>query len=173
MIDPDRRETPSLASTRLRNEVAAATVGPDDVTVADGTTAQTFCNPPDPAASMAGASVAWGPASIGTPQPRLARAARMAGVAPPSSMTTIALGWSARRPARAEAAPAPDGDTDARPTIWTPSLDAAAANPAAPCRLATSPVTTRATVARPCAAENLAITCDCTVLALVTGNVSA
>src|ERR1700728_5156733 len=99
MIDPVRRETPSLASTRLRNETAAATVGPDEVTVADGTTAHTFFNPPDPAASMAGVSVAGGPAITGTFQPRRARAASMAGGAAPSSMTTMAVGRVARHPA--------------------------------------------------------------------------
>src|ERR1700691_3589864 len=148
MIDPDRRETPNFASTRLRNEVAAAIVGPDEVSVAVGTTAHTFFNPPDPAASMAGVSVACGPAITGTLQPNRARAARTAGVAPPSSMTTIAFGRSARRRVRAAAAPAPDDDTAARPTIRTPSLDAACPNAAAACRLATAGGATTGTLAR-------------------------
>src|SRR5580658_135637 len=157
MIDPVRCETPSLASTWLRNDLAAPMKAFDDVTMADGTTAQTFFSPPGPAAATAGASVAVSPAMTGTVQPSLLRAARMAGVAPPSSITTSAFGCPARRPERADAAPAPDIDTDACPVTVSPSAEAARAKPAAPWRLVTSRVTTTATFDRSWAAANLAI----------------
>src|ERR1039457_3882753 len=144
MIEPCNDEVPRAANRRLRKLSGPAEAGPVPATAPGGTTTETPLVAP-PIFDSTPAWVAVGPAMTGTLHPSAARADSTEATAPESSRTTSTLGWVARTCPRAADAPLPDGDTVARPVMVKPSPEDTEAKWAAPCRLGTSLVITRAT----------------------------